>query len=156
MRLLLCLLFLMGFSNITKAEILIMVCKDVTGKRVEFMYDSKKFKEGADGYGNAKHVFVFDTSSPKVIKAKWQAYIPDSLNTKDGRKRVDEIVGLKFESEVIVRRDGNKFTTFSGTGPSVYMTMYDFDEGILLTTRITGNGIIDVAAYYKGRCERIS
>lgn len=156
MRLLFCLLFLMGFSNVTYAEMLIIVCKDVTGKRVNFLYDSKKFEEGTDGYGNAKHVFVFDTSSPKVIKAKWQAGMPDSIYTEDTRKRIDKIVGLKFEDEVIVRRDGNKFTTFFETGNSIFMAMYDFDEGIVLTTRITMNGIIDVAAYYKGRCEKIS
>ena len=157
MRLFLAVLFSLVLADVAYADKLIMVCTDVNGQRVDFVHDTKEFEEGKDGFSNAKHVFLFDDKTPKVLSAKWQAALLDDFNSAGARERVDKIVGIKFTDEVIVRRVGMKFITVSGSENNVFTTLYDFENEVVLATRISANGIgSDVAAYYKGRCERIS
>ncbi|MBV1901351.1 MAG: hypothetical protein KUG56_06725 [Kordiimonadaceae bacterium] len=134
---------------------LMMVCADVRGKRVDYMHTSKKFDEGDDGYSNAKHIFIFDPALPKQVSARWQSTLPDGLGVI--REDIQKIAQDKFQTEAVVMIDGLRITTVLLSGPSIYTAMYDFENSLVLATRLTA-GLLsnDVAAYYKGRCERLN
>lgn len=150
-------LFVVALSNTANADKLIMVCSNVEGQRVDFVYDTMGFEDGEDGFANAKHVIIFDEDLPKVVSVKWQAAIPNEIVNTVTRKHVDEIMEADFVNEPILARNDGKFTTVYRSEKSVFTALYDFTNGVILTTRLTMDGMgTDMAAYYKGRCERIS
>jgi hypothetical protein len=146
-----------ALSNTAYADKLIMVCSNVEGQRVDFVFDTMGFEDGEDGFANAKHVVIFDENLPDVVSVKWQAAIPSEFVSTITRKHVDEIMEADFVKEPILMRNDKKFTTVYRSEKSVFTALYDFANGVILTTRLTMDGMgTDMAAYYKGRCERIS
>ena len=148
------LLFLM-LPSAAYADKLIMVCENLTGKRVDFMHASNTFEEGEDGYSNSKQIIIFDEANPQTVSAKWQTAIPNGLEVS--REFVDQIVKDQFKDEKVILIDGHSVSTLLITPRAIETAIYNFDEMTLLATRLVMTlGGWDIAAYYKGRCERIN
>lgn len=139
------------------ADKLIMVCEDVTGKRVDFNRSSGTFDEDKDGYSNAKHIFIFDEENPDKVSVGWQS-------TTFGKEEFspeffEKFVKGKFNDEQVALADGHRFITVQTFGgiKEVFTTIYNFDEMVVLSTR-TRMGVEgqDMVAFYKGRCERLN
>lgn len=155
MRIIGMLLLLVMLPSAAYADKLIMVCENVYGMRVDFKHSSNTFDEGEDGYSNSKHIIIFDEDHPNKVSVKWQTAIPNGLDVS--REFVDQIVKDKFKDEAVFRIDGLKIGSVDQSGISIFTSMYDFENLIVLMTRITINGPgSDIAAYYKGRCERVN
>lgn len=150
------LLILLMLPSAAYADKLIMVCENVTGKRVDFMHSSNTFEEGEDGYSNSKQIIIFDEDDPKKVSAKWQTAIPNGLDVS--REFVDQIVKDEFKDEEVILIDGHRVSTLLITPREIDTAIYNFDKLTLLATRLvmTFGGGWDMAAYYKGRCERIN
>ena len=144
------LLFLI-LPSTAHADKWIMVCENVNGMRVDFSHSSKTFDEDKDGYSSSKHIIIFDEDHPNKVSAKWQTANPTELD----REVVDQIMKDQFKDETIFRIDGLKVGTVESSGNSIYTAMYDFENLVVLMTRLRIGGLSDVAAYYKGRCERL-
>lgn len=155
MRFLGMLLLCFILPSTARADKLIMVCENVNGMRVDFLHSSKAFDEGADGYSNSKHIFIFDEDHPNIVSAKWQTAIPNGLEVS--REFVDQIVKDQFKDEQVILIDGRNISTLLITAREIYTTIYNFDEMVVLSTRLVMGALgNDTAAYYKGRCERIN
>ena len=149
------LLLLLMLPSAAYADKLIMVCENVTGMRVDFIHSSNTFEEGKDGYSNSKQIIIFDESNPETVSAKWQTAIPNGLDVS--REFVDQIVKDEFKDEQVILIDGRSVSTLLITAREIDTAIYNFDEMTLLATRLVMTiGGWDIAAYYKGRCERVN
>lgn len=147
--------FLLLFPSSAYADKLIMVCDDVTGRRVNFSHSEKTFDDVKDGYSNAKHIIIFDEDDPDKVSVRWQAGLPEGFSLT--REFVDQFAKEKFKDELVVLRDERGVSTIFVTSKEIYTTFYNFDDQVVLTTRLVmGVMGLDGAAYYKGTCIRLN